>query len=173
MSAQPLDLTITSPYYDQTYPDYFTLGEKYVLSFPITALKASLKHYPAHHFNYLIPQYLRLVSALKSEMHLIGRVKATILQMATPELPTLAEVADVFCVTPRKMQRVLAKEGLSFREILNELKKQISVLLLKHQPYKVKDISYLLGYAETASFVRAFYKWYGQTPKEYVAVNVR
>ncbi|MEW7292819.1 helix-turn-helix transcriptional regulator [Aquimarina sp. 2304DJ70-9] len=171
MSVRSVDIHITIPSHNPLYPYGTTYVEKYILSFPAVELKAAIKRYQRLHFDYLIPQYLVLVSTIKDNRYLVGRVKTTLLQMATPELPGLNEVADIFCTTPRTLQRALAKEGMTFREILNELKKQISVLLLSHEPYMVKDISYLLGYSETAAFARAFHKWYGQTPSEYIRLK--
>ncbi len=171
MSVRPVDIHITMPSHNPSYPYGITYGEKYLLSFPAVELKAVIKRYQRLYLEYLIPQYLVLVSAIKDNRHLVGRVKTTLLQMATPELPGLKEVADIFCTTPRTLQRALAKEGTTFRKIINELKMQISVLLLRHEPYMVKDISYLLGYSETAAFVRAFHKWYGQNPSEYVQLK--
>ncbi len=163
MSVHPVDIQVYVPSNNPT-----SYIDRYVLTFPAVELKETINNYSRLHFDYLIPKYLGLISEIKEEQHLVGRVKSTLLQMATPELPGLKEVADIFCTTPRTLQRALAKEGVTFREILNELKKQISLLLLKHEPYLVKDISYLLGYSETAAFARAFHNWYGQTPSEYI-----
>ncbi len=167
MSIQPFTIEIYLPS-DNLTP----YSNRYILEFPIIELKSTLKNYQEFHFDYLIPHYLNLINSIKDEKKLESRVKSTLLQMATPELPSLKEVADIFCTTPRTLQRALSDEGVTFREILNEVKKQISSLLLKHEPYLIKDISHILGYSETAAFVRAFYSWYGLTPSKYIQTEI-
>ncbi|MDR7128130.1 AraC-like DNA-binding protein [Algoriphagus sp. 4150] len=91
-------------------------------------------------------------------------MKIAALHLAQPALPGLQEIAEVFHLTPRTMQRMLAKEQLTFRKLSDELKKQLGVILLRHDGYTITDIAYLLGYAEPASFVHAFKKWHGCSP---------
>ena len=164
MSREPFPLHIASPYYTSAYPEPFDYGEDFRLSFSGLNLKATLKSYQDKHLDYLIPQYLKLIQALKKKDDFLSQVKITALNMAKPELPGLEEIADSFHVTPRTFQRMLAREKSTFRQLADELKKEISMLLLQHKSYSIGDISYLLGYSEPAAFVHTFKKWYGSTP---------
>ena len=49
---------------------------------------------------------------------------------------------------------------------MEEVKKDLATYYLKRD-VSVKEISYLLGYSEISSFVKAFKKWTGKTPKSF------
>ena len=164
MSHQSTAFKFTSPFYNANYSSNFSFGNTYSLQFSGLRLQAALRSFDQEQLDYLIPQYLQMIEGLKQEEGFHTKVKITALNMAKPELPGLGEIADTFHLSPRTFQRRLAKERLSFRKIIDELKKEIAVLLLQHKPYSIGDISYILGYSESAAFIHSFKKWYGQTP---------
>lgn len=164
MSCDRFSLRITSPNYTSSYPNLFVPGEEFTLSFSGLDLKAVLKSHQDKHLDFLIPQYLKLIQTLKKEDNFLSQVKITALNMAKPELPGLEEIADSFHLTPRTFQRMLAREKVTFRQLADELKKEISVLLLQHKSYSIGDISYILGYSQPSAFVHTFKKWYGSSP---------
>jgi AraC-like DNA-binding protein len=77
----------------------------------------------------------------------------------------MRSLCQVLCITPRTLQRRLEAENITFREVVEEIKKQISSLLLMHEDYSVSAISFVLGYAEPASFIHSFKKWFGHPPE--------
>ena len=62
--------------------------------------------------------------------------------MAKPDFPTTEEVAAQFAMTPRTMQRKLASEGTSYREILMLIKKEIYTYMTLGKKYKKQDVAY-------------------------------
>ncbi|WPP50364.1 AraC family transcriptional regulator [Catalinimonas niigatensis] len=164
MSRDRFPMHMTSPFYTSAYPEPFMYGEVFTLSFSGLDLKAALKSYHDKHLDFLIPQYLKLIQTLKKKDSFMSQVKIAALHKAKPELPGLEEIADSFHLTPRTFQRILAREKVTFRQLSDELKKEISMLLLQHKSYSIGDISYILGYSEPAAFVHTFRKWYGDTP---------
>ncbi|NJK31574.1 MAG: helix-turn-helix domain-containing protein, partial [Deltaproteobacteria bacterium] len=74
----------------------------------------------------------------------------------------LDRVADRLSLTPRGLQRLLADEGTSFSEILDDERETLA----KHhlaQKTRLPDIAALLGFAGASSFSRAFQRWTGTT----------
>jgi AraC-like DNA-binding protein len=143
-----------------------------MLSFKPMMLKAAIRDKSRLHLDVLVPQYLNLIEHIKAAQSqpthsFSSRVKLASLHLAKPELPSLEKVADVFNLTPRTLQRYLKEENQNFRQITDELKKQISYLLIHHQGFTVTDLSYVLGYGEPAAFIHCFKKWYGQTPNKF------
>lgn len=164
MSRDDLSLRLYSPFCSDEYPSDFQYGASYRMEFSPVNLEASLRTLDRAQLNYLVPAYLTLIQGLKNENDLQNKVKIAALNLARPSLPNLAEVASCFHLTPRTFQRRLARERLTFREIADDLKKQLSTLLLHHRDYSIADVSYLLDYSEPAAFVHAFNKWYGYPP---------
>ncbi|WP_057937852.1 AraC family transcriptional regulator [Algoriphagus resistens] len=164
MGDRDLSIQASSPHHDCSYPSCFIYGNTFQVIFSNLNLKASIKRFEQEQLAYLIPAYLKFIEGLKTEKDFQSKVKIAALQLAQPALPGLQEIADVFHLTPRTMQRMLAKEQLTFRKLLDGLKKQLGVVLLRHEGYSVTDVAYLLGYAEPASFIHAFKKWHGSPP---------
>jgi AraC-like DNA-binding protein len=172
MAGEPLSLHLFSPFYHKGYPSSWEKGENYMLTFTPVLLKGAIRDKSRMHLEVLIPQYLNLIEQIKATQsqaaHLFSsRVKLASLQLAKPDLPSLERLANVFNLTPRTLQRYLKEENQNFRQITDELKKQLSYLLIHHQEFSVTDLAYVLGYGEPAAFIHRFKKWYGQTPKQY------
>ncbi|MBV8253576.1 MAG: helix-turn-helix domain-containing protein [Chitinophaga sp.] len=164
MSAGPLQYVIHTPAWNDDYPEDFRLDKIYAITFSDIRLQAAIGKYSRLQLDYLVPQYLKLIEGLKQETGFINKVKIAALQMATPALPELKTVADGFNMTPRTFQRALAKEQVTFRQLTDDLNKDLALMLLRHNQYSVADVGYLLGYAEPAAFQHSFKKWYGSTP---------
>lgn len=68
-------------------------------------------------------------------------------------------------VSIRTLQRQLMEQKLSFRAILDELRREQAELLLLDPSLSVFEVAQRLGFAEQASLTRAFRRWTGVTPQ--------
>ena len=80
---------------------------------------------------------------------------------------SLEDVAQQLNVSPRSLRRRLAEEGSSFRDIVDAERKQLAIQLLQGTDMKIDELALQVGYADTASFTRAFRRWVGASPGEY------
>ncbi|HEX2532470.1 MAG TPA: AraC family transcriptional regulator [Chitinophagaceae bacterium] len=85
---------------------------------------------------------------------------------------SLEAVAANFCMSPRTLQRKLKEEGVSFLEVVEEVRAQLARSYLASGNHSVKDVAYFLGYQEPGAFIRAFKRWTGQTPAAYTKRQV-
>lgn len=69
-------------------------------------------------------------------------------------------------MTERTLRRRLTDEGTSFRELYTDARMTIAHELLASAGLNVETLSWRVGYAEPASFARAFTRAFGQTPGE-------
>lgn len=76
-------------------------------------------------------------------------------------------VATHFNMSIRNLQRKLKQEGVSYNQIVVDVKKSLAIHYMEHGNSTVKEIAHMLGYAETSGFVRAFKKWTGKTPTQF------
>lgn len=81
-------------------------------------------------------------------------------------------VARALGCTARTLQRRLAEESTSLREIVDEIRKHRARALLETGA-SVADVGFQLGYSEPAAFQHAFRRWYGESPKAWAAQNAR
>jgi AraC-like DNA-binding protein len=106
-----------------------------------------------------------LLDDLKLRIGVAGRVRALLLRdIANP--PTVAVVARVLGVNERSLRRQLRQQGLSFRDLLDELRAQIALKYLRTTKLANEDIALALGYSDAANFRRAFHRWTNKAPSE-------
>lgn len=79
----------------------------------------------------------------------------------------LEGVAQKVDMHPRTLQKRLKEEGVSYTQLLIEVRKKLAVRYLKEN-IDTQTIAIHLGYSEVSAFLRAFKKWYALTPKEWL-----
>lgn len=84
-----------------------------------------------------------------------------------PRQPSLVAVASALGISVRTLQRRLSARGLSYRCLLDEVRRQRAEVELRHRERTIADISRRLGYSDPAHFVRAFRRWTGKAPSHY------
>lgn len=65
------------------------------------------------------------------------------------------------------MQRHLADEGCGYEALLADTRQSLALARMRDPRCSISEIAYLLGFADTSSFSRAFKRWAGQTPNQY------
>ncbi|RJO78397.1 AraC family transcriptional regulator [Nocardia panacis] len=84
-------------------------------------------------------------------------------------LPDQSAVAGGLFMSPRTLSRRLNEERTSFRALLDEVRQMMAEELLTHTDLTTEQLAARLGYAEAASFIRAFRRWKGCPPQEFRA----
>ena len=80
---------------------------------------------------------------------------------------TIERIAEIAGVSSRTLQRALAAEGMTFRELIDTARFQVARQKLTDPAATIDEISRLLGYSESTHFTRAFRRIAGRTPSEY------
>ncbi|HEX5785430.1 MAG TPA: AraC family transcriptional regulator ligand-binding domain-containing protein [Burkholderiaceae bacterium] len=99
-----------------------------------------------------------------------GRVSVLtreLLRDALPHIPTLNEVARRLALSPRSLHRKLASEGETFQSLKEQLRRDLAIYALVRSKAPLKQIAADLGFADQATFQRAFVQWTGLTPGAY------
>lgn len=81
--------------------------------------------------------------------------------------PGFNELAEDFYVSPRTLSRRFRKVGVSYRDIVHEVKKEMAMTLLQDLGTPVSVIARRLGYNDPSNFTKAFKLWVGQCPRAY------
>lgn len=89
-------------------------------------------------------------------------------------LPDMIEAGDTSCrlvaarlgMSEEALRRRLRREGTSFRTMLRQRRCALATRYLQETGLSILQIAQLSGYAETASFTRAFVEDTGMTPSE-------
>ena len=77
---------------------------------------------------------------------------------------SIETVARKLRMSGRTLRRRLADEGASYHALADELRRELSLRYLADPRISVTEVAFLLGFADTAAFSKAFRRWTGQTP---------
>ena len=97
-------------------------------------------------------------------IRVLEEVRAAIERELATGAPSLPTVARDLGTSERTLQRRLADERLSFRELVESVREQLARSYLAELRLPIADVAFRLGYAETSAFLRAFKRWTGTTP---------
>lgn len=81
--------------------------------------------------------------------------------------PTVQQAAKLTGMSVRTLQRRLKTEGVSYSQLLEELRHDLALYLLRNPESQASQVSSELGYRDPAIFTRSFRRWTGQTPSQY------
>jgi len=115
----------------------------------------------------LIRQQCRMEFSLRNEHHFFLSDRVKLFLQAEKEKIDFVSIAKKLNMSERSFRRELSKEGISFRQIKNQMNFQHSLRLLRDSRMHIEEISNTLGYSETRAFIRAFQKWTGLSPGKY------
>ena len=77
---------------------------------------------------------------------------------------TLEDIAEMYTLSIRSVQRNLKNEDTSFRQLRELAREELSITLLQGEKASVKEVTYLLGYSSVSAFSKAFKRWRGVSP---------
>ncbi|HET7802813.1 MAG TPA: AraC family transcriptional regulator ligand-binding domain-containing protein [Pseudolabrys sp.] len=99
-----------------------------------------------------------------------GSFQSVVENAIAPLLPhgkaTTADVARHLGLSRRTFARRLSSEGLTFSELLENLRSDLASRYLVEGDMGVSEVAWLLGYREVGSFSHAFRRWTGKRPRE-------
>jgi AraC-like DNA-binding protein len=81
--------------------------------------------------------------------------------------PSAEGIAQTLHLSLRSLQRHLADEGSGYESLLSDTRHSLALQHMRDPRCSISEIAYLLGFADTSSFSRAFKRWTGLTPSQY------
>lgn len=78
--------------------------------------------------------------------------------------PTLDRMAASFGMSERTLRRKLVEQGMSFRDLLDLVRKDVCKLYFMEDTRSLGEIALLLGYSDLSAFTRAHKNWTGIAP---------
>lgn len=110
-------------------------------------------------------QAVELLQQRAARAGVAGLLRDMMLSNPSPVL-ALDDAARQLTVSARTLRRHLAQEGVSLRQLQEEVREALAEeLLADGKP--VAEIAERLGYSQVSSFTQAFRRWKGVGPREY------
>jgi AraC-like DNA-binding protein len=85
---------------------------------------------------------------------------------------SIERIARGLGMNARTLQRRLEEEGLSFSELINDVRRELAMRYLASRSYSLTRIAELLGYAQSSSFTRWFISQFGSSPRRWRAASL-
>ena len=105
--------------------------------------------------------------------NVVTRMRSILIEQLPSGRPNQETVARAMNMSIRALQRRLRDHGTSFREVLENVRKELAVSYLSEPHRSIAEISYLLGFTEPANFTRSFREWKGVVPTKFREVPER
>jgi AraC-like DNA-binding protein len=99
------------------------------------------------------------------------RIRACILSRLPLGSLTAETVATQFSMSNRTLRRRLQEEATSFQEVLDEVRVELAHHYLTKEKRGIDEVAFLLGFSDPSAFTKAFRRWTGQTPADFVRAN--
>lgn len=80
---------------------------------------------------------------------------------------TIDFIATKLNVSSRQLQYLLSKEGVTFKKLLDGVRKNVAQQTLLQSNVSVTQLGEMLGYSDQTAFGRAFKRWFGMRPREW------
>ncbi|MES0879921.1 AraC family transcriptional regulator ligand-binding domain-containing protein [Roseibium sp. SCP14] len=136
------------------------------ISFPRSLLSRPLRRNDAH-------LYEIILKAASGEMDKFGQMESPLSRIANEVASnlshgacTLPQISAKLGMSQRAVQRLLEKEGTSFRKLSEEIRRSAAERYLRSTDLPMKEIAYLLGFSELSTFSRAVKTWFGVSPRK-------
>jgi AraC-like DNA-binding protein len=110
----------------------------------------------------MVARYL----ANRDKTDILSQVRAALFECLPEGNVSAGRIAAQLHMTDRTLRRRLDEQGVSFRELLSGVRRDLARRYLADDNLSLTEISYLLGFSEPSSFTRAFRGWTGQSPSD-------
>lgn len=104
---------------------------------------------------------------LDSTANTVDRVRAVLLEALPSGESTIEHVADKLAMSKRTLQRKLTGEAETYQSVLQSVRAELADHYLEKSTMSLGEISFLLGFRESNSFIRAYSSWKGISPGNY------
>ena len=95
------------------------------------------------------------------------KVRSILLSSVRYSFPDIEELSGKLNMSSRTLQRLLAREKTSFKNLLQDTRFDLAKRLMQNDKLTISEIAYSLGYSDLANFSRSFKRFTGSSPQSY------
>ncbi|MCW2271737.1 AraC family transcriptional regulator [Pseudomonas sp. JUb96] len=111
------------------------------------------------------PQWL--VIRYRNQNGQVAQVYRYLREREQGQWPTLVAMAERQGLSASSFRRLLEREGRSFQQIKDEVRRATAFECLRETDMSIAEIAERTGFQESSAFHRAFKKWTGESPGNY------
>ncbi|WP_168203117.1 AraC family transcriptional regulator [Marinobacter fonticola] len=139
------------------------------LAFSAHYLSRPIPHRNPYIHSAMLRQVNSLLAKVQTRRHFSRKVRRLISQQMASERIDADSLAHQLHMSRQTLYRRLKKEGMSFHELVEHVRKDKALRYVASDRYALGEIAFLLGFSELSAFSRAFKRWTGESPAQYRA----
>jgi AraC-like DNA-binding protein len=112
-----------------------------------------------------------LLEKLENSKSMRGRVEGLLIPILPGGKARMETIARKLACSRQTLFRKLKAEGVTFEQVLDELRHKLALKYLNRKNVSVNQTAYLLGFSDPAAFSRAFKRWTGASPRTMKAIS--
>jgi AraC-like DNA-binding protein len=97
----------------------------------------------------------------------VEQVRVALFEMLPSGQTSLEQIAHWLHTSVSTLRRKLKQEGVTYRQVLDDTRRALAEGYVADRRYTFSEVAYLLGFAEQASFSKAFKRWTGSSPRRF------
>jgi len=174
ISIDWLEIAHPEPAYAQEYRklfgDHITFGCGTTrMAFASRYLGHPIPHRNPYVYSAVLKQVNSLLARLQTRKSFSRKVRLLISRQMSTERIDADTLARQCHMSRQTLYRRLKKEGLSFHDLVEQIRKDKALRYVADDQYALGEIAFLLGFSELSAFSRAFKRWTGQAPAQFRA----
>jgi AraC-like DNA-binding protein len=122
---------------------------------------------PRYVFGVLTEHADALIKKMEDAQTTRGEVESLLMPILHKGEATMEAIATKLGVSRQTLYRNLKEEGVTFEQVLDELRHRLAVEYMRGQKTSVNETGYLVGFSDPAGFSRAFKRWTGKSPRDF------
>lgn len=116
------------------------------------------------------PPSARVLELVKARAETLRSTRVRVEAVLASTLPAagvgIDAVAGKLAMGRHTLFRKLRAEGVTFTQVVNELRQKLAAEYLRERKLGVNETAYLLGFSDPAAFSRAYKRWTGHSPSQ-------
>ena len=109
-----------------------------------------------------------LLKSLENATTTRGRVESVLMPVLHTGTASMDKIAGKMGLSRQTLFRKLKVEGTTFEKVLDALRHRLALDYLSGRKVSVNETAYLVGFSDPAAFSRAFKRWTGASPRNYL-----
>src|SRR2546421_10777707 len=106
-----------------------------------------------------------LLEKLESSKSMRGHIESLVIPLLHTGGANMETIARKLAFSRQTLFRKLKAEGVTFEQVLDELRHKLALEYLNEKNVSVNETAYRLGFSDPAALSRAFKRWTGSSPR--------
>lgn len=139
-------------------------GDRNAMRIDEGVLQHKLAARPRYAFGVLVEHADMMLEKIAQASTTRGEVERLLIPILHRGEATMEGISAKLGVSRQTLYRNLRKEGITYGQVLDELRHRLALQYILGPKTSVNEVGYLIGYSDPAAFSRAFRRWTGTSP---------